>query len=206
MQAKSNRIFLAALSLIVLIAVSPGGYAQGANPGSGDAAFTVGFNNLNGVDNSKHVNFGGSVGANKGRTALAGEFNYQPMGSLAASGVTAKEDIQQYGVAARFSLTKAARVTPYALVAGGYSRMAATASAEGLSISAIQSGAYAGFGGGANVFLTPHWGIRPEFRWERQTFAATAVAGVPVAGGGLNDVRGTCGIFFRWGGKPASRK
>jgi hypothetical protein len=174
--------------------------AQRYGSGGGDVAVNFGYGNLNGVDNNTHASFGASVAKNSGRTAIAGEYNYLPQGSVTQSGVTGKENIQQFGAALRLSLTAPARITPYLLVAGGYDRITATASADGLSVSAGQSGGYVGFGGGANLFLTSHFGIRPEFRWERQQFASTSVGGIDVPGGGLNDYRGTVGLFYAWGG------
>jgi hypothetical protein len=176
--------------------------AQGVLPGSGDASFNVGFSNLDGVDNNKHISYGGSAGANlSGRMSIVGEYNYLPMGSLTQSGVTANEKIQQFGGAVRIPLSKSEHAVPYLVVGGGFDRLTASASASGVNVSASQSGGYFGAGGGVNLFVGRNWGFRPEFRWERQQFGPTSVAGVPVAGGGLNDVRGTVSLFYRWGGR-----
>jgi len=200
----------AAVSLGLSVALLSGtlsfGQAQGYGMGTGDASFSVGFGNLNGVDNNKHASFGGSMGLNSGRAGIAGEYFYLPMGSITESGVVGKENIQQFGVALRLSLLNKARANPYVVVAGGFDRLTATAASSGLSASASQSGGYVGFGGGADLLLAPHWGIRPEFRWERQQFAATNVGGIDVAGGGLNDVRGTVGLFYTWGGNSRRKK
>ena len=99
------------------------------------------------------------------------------MGSITSSGVVAHENLQQFGVALRLSPLAARRANPYFLVAGGFDRLTATASDSGLSASASQSGGYLGTGGGANLLVAPHWGLRPEFRWEHQQFAATTVGG-----------------------------
>lgn len=176
--------------------------AQGVLPGSGDASFNVGFSNLDGVDNNKHISYGGSAGANlSGRMTVVGEYNYLPMGSLTQSGVTATEKIQQFGGSVRIPLSASKRAVPYAVVGGGFDRLTATASSSGVSVSASQSGGYFGAGGGANLYIGHNWGVRPEVRWERQQFASTSVAGIPVAGGGLNDVRGTVSFFYQWGGR-----
>jgi hypothetical protein len=174
--------------------------AERYGSGGGDVAFNFNYGNLNGVDNKQHAGFGASVARNSGHISIAGEYSYLPQGSLTNSGVTAKEKIQQFGAALRVSLIAPRRFTPYVLVAGGYGRITATASAQGVSLSASQAGGYVGFGGGANLLLSAHFGIRPEFRWERQQFASTSVGGIAVPGGGLNDMRGGVGLFYVWGG------
>lgn len=194
------------LSIVVLSVPFCFGQSRGYGMGTGEVSFGAGFGNLNGVDNNKHTSFSGSAGFNSGRAAISGEYSFLPMGSITDSGVVAKENLQQFGVALRLSLLERGRALPYFLVAGGFDRLTATASTSGLSASASQSGGYVGIGGGANLLLAPHWGVRPEFRWERQQFAATTVGGVPVAGGGLNDVRGMVGLFFTWGGNSARSK
>jgi hypothetical protein len=194
------------VSVVLLSATLSFGQSRGYGMGAGDVSFNAGFGNLNGIDNNRHTSFGGSGGVNSGRAAIAGEYSYLPMGSITGSGVVGKENLQQFGVALRLSLLGRARANPYFLVAGGFDRLTATASSSGLSARASQSGGYVGLGGGANLLLALHWGIRPEFRWERQQFAATRVGGIDVAGGGLNDVRGTVGLFYTWGGNSCRKR
>jgi hypothetical protein len=203
----SNRPLPSALIVLALVcslsaapAHSQSAGNVGLNTHSGDISGSFGYSSLDGVDNKKHFSFGGSAGVNFGQGALVGEYNYQSLGSLTDSGVTGKENLQKFGVAARISFTSKGHVVPYLLGSGGYAHMTASASAEGISVSASQSGAYAGGGGGASIYFSPHWGIRPEFRFERETFAATTVGGVAVPGGGQNDMRGTCSLFYQWGG------
>jgi hypothetical protein len=199
-----RRIFKTSIfSLLFLLAVSSAARAQGRLPGSAEVAGQVGFSSLTGVDNKKHAPFGFSGTYNASdKLAIVGEYSYQSTGSLTSSGVTATEHIQLFGAASRIYLVDSRRVTPYVLFAGGLARL--SASASGISIS--QNGAYYGAGGGASIYVGSNWGVRPEFRWVRQDYVATTIAGIPLRGGGLNDAQGSVAVFFQFGGRHAPKK
>jgi hypothetical protein len=62
---------------------------------------------------------------------------------------------------------------------------------------------YVAAGGGASFYVGHGFGIRPEFRYERQQFAATVVDGISISGGGQNDLRATVALFYQFGGRGA---
>ncbi len=200
------------LSLLLLFVLPFGAKAQGVTRGSIDLSANGGITNLNGVDNKKgHGSFGFAAGYNlASHVALIGEYNYIMLGSLSqevfeagfpAGTLTEKEDVQLYGAAVRFSLINTRFVVPYVLVGGGGNRVQATATFQGQTISASDSGGYVALGGGASFYLFHGFGVRPEFRYERLQFPATTIQGVTVSGGGDNDLRATGALFYRFGGR-----
>jgi len=178
--------------------------------GSGEVSGTIGFNNLAAsetVDGYHHVNFGGSIAyviSNMG--SIGFEYGYQSLGSETQSGATVSGHIQSYGGVYRGSLIPSGREIPYLLVAGGGLSETAIASAGNVKVSATQNGSYFGFGGGVSVYAGPNWGIRPEFRYERQHFLATTIDGYSVAASDQNYVMGTVSVFYRFGGRAAKKK
>ncbi len=199
--------------LLLLFVVLPfGALAQGLKSGSIDLSANGGITNLNGVDNKKgHGSFGFAAGYNlTSHLAVVGEYNYIMLGSLSeevleagfpAGMLTEKEDVQLYGAAVRFSLINTRFVVPYVVVGGGGNRVEATATFQGQTISASDSGGYVGLGGGASFYLFHGFGVRPEFRYERLQFPATTIEGVVVSGGGDNDLRATAALFYQFGGR-----
>lgn len=160
----------------------------GITVGSADVAGNAGFSNLPGADGNNHINFGGSAGVNLSpRVTLLGECAYMPMGSLEGVGF----NTQLFGVATRFNLGGSRHAVPYVLVGFGFDRL--NGSESGVSVGA--NGSYAAVGGGASLYLNKNWGIRPEFRWERQevTFAGLI--------SDTNVVLGSTSVFFQWGGR-----
>jgi len=182
-------------TLTILLAVSASIWAQsvsdnggGITSGSVDVSGNVGFSNLTGADNNKHVNFGGAGGVNLSpRITLLGEYTYMPMGSL--TGVAF--NTQLVGVATRLNFGSFKRVVPYAVVGFGFDRL--NGSESGVSVSA--NGSYAAVGGGASLYLGKSWGIRPEFRWERQEVTFSGLIS------DTNVVLGNASVFFQWGGR-----
>lgn len=187
------------------------GRAQGVLAGSGDVAGTVGWSNLTGVDNKKHINFGGSAAANLSPgISVFGEYLYLPMGSIPASeivsgvGGTASGNYQQFGGGARFNFAASKVVVPYAVAAFGYVRESANATVtydgETGTGSAALNGDYVGFGGGAHIYFGKGFGARPEFRYERQEFYSGG------ASAGQNVVLITGSIFYQFGGGEKKKK
>jgi hypothetical protein len=191
-------------ALVVLLTLSTPLRAQVAAR-SGDVSGNVGFSNLSGdetVDGNKHVAFGGAGAYNFSDWGAIGfDYSYQMLGSETASGVTVSGKIQSYGGVYRGYLSKSSRVVPYVLVAGGGFSETAVGTSGGMKVSASQNGYYIGFGGGASIYASPTWGIRPEFRYERQQFSATTVGGAALAAYGQNYALGTISIFYQFGGK-----
>lgn len=175
---------LSAFAVLLIMAVATPALAQGV-----EVSGNVGFSNLNGLDNSKHMNYGFSGGVNiPGGFAALGEYAYLPMGSL--NGVTGKN--QLVGGALRSSFLNFLPVSPYVLVGGGLSRV--TGSAQGVSASV--NGEYASFGAGASLKAGKHWGLRPEVRFERQFYSLGTITS------GQNDVRGMISLYYHFGLNP----
>ena len=194
------------VSLIFLLAVSSPAWAQGIAAGSGEVTGNIGFSNLKGVDNGRHVSLGGSGTYNLSQLVGVGfEYNFQMMGSQTISGITGSEHLQMYGPVARFALARSTRVVPYVLVAAGGVSDRAAVSAGNVSMSAAQKGFYFGFGGGASIYAGNNWGIRPEFRYERQHFNSTAIGTSTVGSYGQNYAQGTVAIFYQFGGRRSQR-
>jgi hypothetical protein len=175
--------------------------AQGILAGSFELSGSGGITNLNGVDNKKgHGAFGFTGLYNLDRSVAVGaEYNYLMLGSLSEGGVTENENLQMYGALARVTVFSNGFIAPYVVLSGGGNRLHATVSAGNLSDSASQLGGYFSTGGGVSIFLGHGFGVRPEFRYERQQFAATTIDGTPVSGGGQNDVRGIVALFYQFG-------
>jgi len=191
--------FIAAL--VVLLSLSSPVRAQ-VVARSGEVSGNIGFSNLAGVDGNKHVAFGGAGAYNfSDRGTLGAEYSYQMMGSETIGGVTGTARIQSYGPVVRAYLTKSSRIVPYMVVAGGGLSGTVVVSAQGISVSATQNGFYIGFGGGASIYASPNWGIRPEFRYERQQFMSTTISGIAIASTGENYYLGTVSVFYQWGGR-----
>jgi len=199
------RIFAIFFLGLSLAAVSGSSAAQGIAPGSFEVSGSGGITNLNGVDSKKgHGAFGFDAAYNLDRYAAVGaEYNYLMLGSLTQSGVTENENLQMYGALARFTLFSNRVVAPYVVVSGGGIRLHATASSGNVSVSASQTGGYISAGAGASIFVGHGFGIRPEYRYERQQLAATTIDGTPVSGGGQNDMRGTVALFYQFGAPAA---
>jgi hypothetical protein len=206
---RSSLAFYTVLAVALLVSSCPV-RAQGVVAGSGEVAGTVGWSNLTGVDGNKHINFGGSAGANlTPSVTVFGEYLYLPMGSVSesVSGASASGsgDYQQFGGGARFNFASSKIVVPYAVAAFGYARLSAnaTVTVTGVgsgSASAALNGDYIGFGGGASIYFGKGFGARPEFRYERQEFYSGG------SSAGQNVVLVTGSLFYQWGGGEKKKK
>jgi hypothetical protein len=195
------------VSTLFLLALSTSALAQGIAAGSGELAGNVGFSNLKGADNNRHASFGGSIVYNLAPAAAIGfEYNYLMLGSSNQGGVNVSGHLQLYGPVARFSFAPSNRVVPYVLLAAGGANLSAAASSGNVTVSASQSGFYFGTGGGASIYLNSNWGIRPEFRYERQQFNATNIQGIAVASSGQNYAEGSVALFYQFGGTRSMKK
>jgi hypothetical protein len=164
---------------------------------SGEVAGTVGYDHTSMTNNnppagnptSNHF-FSGSGGYNVARhiTAL-GEYKFDPLVAPPLSTFTWHS--QLFGGAARYNFTPSHKIVPYAIVGIGSYRL--TASMPGIIQNA--NGIYVNFGGGASYYLGKHWGIRPEFRYERQN---TKYGGEEILNSNAVDLSGS--IFYQFGG------
>jgi len=107
--------------------------------------------------------FSGSGGYNiSPHIAALGEYKFDPLATPLGNAFTWHS--QLIGGAARYNFTPSRKIVPYAIVGIGFYWL--TASMPGTVENA--GGYYVNFGGGISYYLGNHWGIRPEFRYERQ--------------------------------------
>jgi hypothetical protein len=90
------------------------------------------------------------------------------------SGITATGavNLANFGGGVDYSIGASRRVVPYIVSAVGVGHFYAKGSASGDGTSAsvsfsVANDVYYGIGGGARVYLGKHWGIKPEFRYQR---------------------------------------
>lgn len=170
---------------------------------SGEAAATFGYDytsmtSVNPPSNilpHSHYFVSGSGGYNVTPyiTAL-GEYKFDPL--VSASGSSDSWHSQLAGAAARFNFTPSKKIVPYAIVGAGYYRLTVKA---GSAIEVADS-YYVNGGGGASIYCGKHWGIRPEFRYERQH----AVYFGQIITSNVADVSGS--IFYQFGGTGKKKK
>ena len=144
-----------------------------AHSGDASAHYGYGFGNYStsgvGATNN-HQEFGFSGGVNASSSlSFIGEYSYMPMGTY--SGVDFKT--QLFGGGVRFNFGDSGKVVPYALTVRPVETDLPEVRGGGVSVSA--TGAYAAFGGGVSCYLGKNWGIRPEFRYERQFLSFSGI-------------------------------
>lgn len=198
-EMKQNLKWSAIVSICLVVGVSlvlsVPAWSQ-VNAGSGEVSANIGFNNLTGIDNNKHVEFGFGAGYNFNKAfALLGEYNYLPQGSITVSGVNGGAHYLLYGAAARFSAPTSGRFVPFVVFGGGGAQAAVKASSSGVSVTASMNGTYVTLGGGASVYLNPNLGMRGEYRWDDQRYSQSGVTTTQ------SDSRGLISLFYQWGGK-----
>jgi len=133
--------------------------------------------------------FGASGGYNlTSQVTVLGEYKYDP---LNFSGGSITYHNQLFGGAARYNILSSKKIVPFAVFGAGSFRMTAS---EG-SLTESNNGYYVNFGGGASIYLANNWGVRPEFRWERQHVNLTSMEVI----GHVSNVSGS--IFYQFGGR-----
>jgi len=185
--------------------------AQGITPLSGEISANVGFNNvISGIVkdyfnnnstgiNEEYVQFGFSGGINLSKQiAVLGEFNYLPL-ATAATGYTGSIDAQMYGGAVRYSPISSNRFVPYVVAGGGSTRLSVSDSYQGVKTSVSHNRNYYGFGGGVSIYAGRNWGIRPEYRWNRQIQTYNSVNYT------INASTGSVAVFYQWGGRQTKK-
>jgi len=118
---------------------------------------------------------GGDIDFSLGRrNSLFSETTYAPLGP--------SDKLLNFLGGLRIGLpVRSARIVPYVSAFGGMSRY----TIENVS----QNWATFGAGFGARCLLSRHWGVRPEFRWQRYQEPIRAV----------NSYGLTMGVFYRFG-------
>ncbi len=187
------RVVLPALFLVVLSApVRAQVLAH-----SGEVAGTVGYSHTsydkpNGPT-ANHPFYDGSGGYNvTPYITVLGEYKYYSLGTVGVS----SNHAQNYGGAVHFNFRPSGKVVPYGVVGGGGYRF--TSSGGGLSITG--TGYYVNFGGGVSYYLGKNWGVRPEFRYERQAFTYDTLD----ISANVVDASGS--IFYQFGGTGKKKK
>lgn len=162
-------------------------------PGSADVAGHVEFPTFKGIDNKRHVGFGFSGGVNvTSEFAVIGEYAYLPAGSVTYFTAKADGHYQNIGLAPRYSFLTKTHYVPYLTAAGGFSRASAGASYGGTTATDAANGGYLGAGGGVSLYLTPHFGVRPEVRYERMMWTYQG------SSSHLNFTNFTLPVFFQF--------
>jgi Outer membrane protein beta-barrel domain len=160
---------------------------QGVLARSGDISANVGVNNVGIIEDKAHVQFGAAYGYSfVKQLTLSGEFSYLPL----SVGI-AHLNVGLYGMNLRYYPLAhpfgTSRVVPYMTLGYGYANYRATGTAL--------NGSYLGLGAGTNLYITPHVGIRPEYRWESLEYN--------ISNTNFYDKSShfTVAIFYQWGGK-----
>jgi len=205
---KSSSFLKPVIAIAFLVATPLTMLAQGPKRNSVDVSVGGGYAYLNtsdsGTDDGKkhHATLDTSISYNLLKTVSIGfEYTLTPLDNETIDGVNFTEHLHNYGAVARFGLLPNRFVVPYVLVAGGGLRLEDHASQGNESASIKQPGNYFGAGGGANIYLGHGLGVRPEFRYQRQTLNNTTIDGFAVQGSGKNEAFLTGSIFYQFGGR-----
>ncbi len=165
-----SKVAGAAFTAVATMTLLTGGTAWA---GEGELA---GFGGFQHIPDSTKGTVGGAIGRVIGGNSLIfGETSYSPLGY--------GEKLVTFGGGFQFGIpTRMDKLVPYVVVVGGLGRD--MVKGDGSSNSAMF-----GAGFGARYFLGSHWGVRPEFRWQR--YQQTQ--------GGDNTYLFTAGLFYRFG-------
>ena len=153
-----------------------------------------------------HAIIGGSVGAAiVDKLRVFGEFNYAPLGSASFAGdvegvsvlAHVSQKLYNFGGGVEYGFGSSTRAVPYVLGAIGIGHSALTGTGTGsmgsvrasADISESSNALYFGGGGGIRLYAGQHWGIKPEFRYQRYQQSE----------GGGNTFVYTVGLFFQFG-------
>lgn len=149
-----------------------------------------------------HAMVGGSAGIRViEHLHIFGEFSLVPLASASlsdsSSGVTVNahgtDRLYNFGGGVDFGFGASKRVVPYVLAAVGvgHESISATATASGQSttVSMTSNSVYLGVGGGVRLYAGNHWGVKPEFRFQRYS----------ASGGASNSAVFTVGLFYQFG-------
>lgn len=128
--------------------------------------------------------FGGAYGrAITDRIFVFGEGSYITGDSTNVAGFSASGSAMNFHGGVHYSFRNRSKLVPYGAAGLGITRMSASASGGGLSISGSNSSLLFNFGGGARYYVGRNWGIRPELM---------------VFAGDGSYVRAGAGLFFQF--------
>jgi len=193
--------------VLVLVALSATARAQRA-PLSLDGAANVGaysltpYNFTNNLNNTTHMELGATAGINLiKQIAVVGEFNYLPQGTSTLTGSNYELIYKMAGAAVRYTPFQYKRFAPYLVGGGGYIQLNANLN-SGSQPSGTQNGDYVSYGAGVSIYVWHHFGVRPEFRQDREDTSTLSGGGLP---GTVrqNANRGTVGVFYEFGGRKS---
>lgn len=175
-------------------------FAGGAARHTFEVSPLIGRSDIQGVDLRRHTFYGGTFGYYLNpRFTLLGEYTFLPMGTSIVNGpgvtTTGKENFQIAGAALRYNFKPIHGVVPYVQLGGGYiHNLDKYTYTNGLAPSDYSASGYnVDAAGGLNIHLARNWGIRPEFRWDRQNLYP-----------GVSQVShenyfGSVGVFYQFG-------
>jgi outer membrane protein with beta-barrel domain len=197
---------------IRILVVAIGGFTiaalQAAEPGVGEVS---GFGGIVSMGGSTHANAGGASGVNLGRFVhLFGEVSYMAKGTesyqvsngATRTSVSVSGRLMNYGGGVQIRIPTGTRIEPYGLFGCGYGQMKRDLNAASGAANPIPDSAhnvYTAAGVGARVFLGAHWGIKPEFRYQKY-YGINVSNDDPVHDRG-RAIAATTGIFYQFGGR-----
>jgi hypothetical protein len=177
--------------------------AQGVVPRSIDLSFNGGATNEQGIQGKEgHAMYGGAAAYNLGRhLAVGAEYSYVRLGTAPSQFLPESAHTQLFGGAVRYTLINTRWLVPYVVAGGGGDWLSVHVSGDAENISATEAGGYASVGAGTSLYMWHGFGVRPEFRYNRQEYGSTTLAGNAMPGMSENDLRVTAAIFYQFGGR-----
>jgi len=184
-----------------------GSVAAKAQRGTGEVAVGGGYAYLDTGDTT------GTVSKNHGvldasasynvlsKLSVGFEYTFSSLASVSEDGVNANVHLNNYGALIRYGLVNTKFVMPYVSLAGGALDLTGNASDGTTSVSEGHHGGYLGVGLGANGYLGHGFGVRPEFRYERQQLSNNPDNNGIFKGNGRNEFTLTATVFYTFGGR-----
>jgi hypothetical protein len=201
-----SNTFKRSAAVAVIFAASIAAHAQRNTvevaAGGGYSYLDTGRVGIEGYKN--HGTMDASVSYNVLKNLSAGfEYAFTPLHSetvgTSNGNATGSVDVHNYGAVVRVGLFKAKALMPYVSVTGGGLDLKFSAKQGNLSGSQSFKGGYLGAGVGMNAYLGHGFGVRPEFRYERQQLKDSAQNYDIFAGNGRNQLNLTGSLFYTFG-------
>jgi len=193
-QSIRNGCLFAGLTLLALTA--PLG-AQGFASHAVDVAAGAGASSQSdnhSADGNIHISYTGSASYHlTSRLASGVEYSWLPLDSEKGPNVGVHSQLM--GLASRFTVLPSWHTAPYVVLAVGYDRLSDVPTGSG---STAYNGIYGDAGLGLSVYATKHWGVRPEVRYEYQSYFSGPLSS-------FGSIRGTMSVFYQFGGKDSSK-
>jgi hypothetical protein len=198
--------FLKVTVLIAACTIASDAYAQrGPQGGTAEVAIGTGYAYLNTGNDTvtgkkNHPEFHVSLSYNILKQLAVGfEYALVPLDSEQQFGVKFTEHLRNFGGVGRVGLFQTHGAMPYVLISGGEISLLNKGSLGNQNESYTQSGTYFGTGGGVNLYLPHGFGVRPEFRFQRQSLRATSGNNINLSDLNRNELAVTGTLFYSFG-------